>query len=89
MGEFIAGIIANAEKLGTLSAAGIWAFFTLMLIIYIAWDMKAKKQASEQAWEARIKDADSDNSIANAVEKMADQIKELRYKIEMCCRRKG
>lgn len=82
MGQIIDGIIGNAEKLGTLGAASIWAFFTLLLIAYITWDMKAKKSSSDQAWAARIKDAETDGMMAKAVEKLADQIKELRHKLK-------
>lgn len=79
--DFINHIIGNAEKLGALSAAAVWAFFTLVLIAYIAWDMRIKKQSSDSAWEARLKEAESDSLMANAIEKLSEQIKELRMKM--------
>lgn len=82
MSELIDGIIQNAEKLGQLSATAIWAFFTLLLVFYIYWDMRAKKTSSDQAWSARIDEAKADSAIANAMEKLADQVKELRHKLK-------
>lgn len=79
--QLIEGIIKNAERLGALSATAIWAFFTLILIGFITWKMKAESQASEAAWTARIEEAKADGMIANALEKLSDQVKELRFKI--------
>lgn len=75
-------LIDGAERLGALSVAAVWAFFTIILIAYVVWDLRTKKEASELAWQARIKDAETDGLIANAIEKLADQIKELRYKLK-------
>lgn len=77
---FLKGIVDNAEKLGTFSAAAVWAFFTLVLIAYIFFDMRAKKQAAALAWQARLKEAEADILMANAVSKLAD---EVRYKISL------
>jgi hypothetical protein len=75
-------LIGGAEKLGTLGAAAVWAFFTLILIFYIVWTQRTQKQASESAWEARIEEAKADGLIASAISKMADEIKELRHVID-------
>lgn len=75
-------IVDGAERLAGLSVAAVWAFFTIILIAYVIWDQKTKKQASEMAWQARIKDAETDGMMANAIEKLADQIKELRIKLK-------
>lgn len=80
--KIFTNLIEGAEKLGTLSVTAVWAFFTIILIGYIIWDMKIKKEASELAWQARIKDAETDGMVANAIEKLADQIKELRHKLK-------
>lgn len=80
--EFIDKFIGNAEKLGALSATAVWAFFTLILLLYIVWDLRVKKQSSEQAWNARLKDSEADGMMARAIEKLADQIKELRHKLK-------
>lgn len=78
----ISGLIGNAQKLGELSVTSVWAFFTLILIGYIVYDMRIKKQAAESAWNARLEEAKADGLIAAALEKMANEIKELRYKIK-------
>lgn len=82
MDTLIDSLIVNAEKLGKLSGTAVWAFFTLLLIAYIIWEMKAKKSSSEQAWAARTKEAEADGMMANAVSKLADQIKEIRIKLK-------
>lgn len=74
--------IGGAERLGALGVSAVWAFFVVILIAYIAWDLKAKKEAAELAWQARIKESEADGMVANAIEKLADQIKELRYKLK-------
>jgi len=79
MKEIIKYFIGSAEELGALNAQSVWAFFTLVLIGYILYDMKIKKKSSEDAWAARIEEAKADVMIAGALEKLADDIKELRH----------
>ncbi len=80
--KVVSDVIGNAEKLAGLSVTGVWAFFTLVLIAYIVYDMKLKKQASDSAWDARLEEAKADGLIAAALEKMSNEIKELRYRIK-------
>jgi len=75
-------LIGGAEKLGALGAAAVWAFFTLILLGYIFWIQRAQKQAAESAWAARLEEAKADAMMASAVEKLADQIKEIRHTIK-------
>lgn len=75
-------LIGGAEKLGALGAAAVWAFFTLILLGYIAWSKRTADKASESAWAARIEEAKADSLIASAMSKMADEIKELRHSID-------
>jgi len=80
--QLVDQLIGSTENLAKLGAIGAWVFFTLVLLIERAWTQRAQKQASESAWEARIEEAKADDAMANAVEKLADQIRELRYKIK-------
>ncbi len=79
--KLIGALVENAEKLGTFSAAAVWAFFTLVLIGYIFFDMRDKKKAAESAWSARLEEAKADALMASAIEKLADQIREMRYSL--------
>lgn len=78
----IGHLIGSTENLAKLGAIGAWVFFTLVLILYVVWTQRAQKQSSEQAWEARIEEAKADGMIASAIEKLRDEIRELRYKIK-------
>lgn len=78
----VSDLIGSAEKLGTLSAAAIWALFTLMLITYIVWDLRTKRQMSELSLQVRIKDAESDIRIADAFDKVVEEFKEFRHVIK-------
>lgn len=75
-------LTTSAATLGQLSAQATWAFFTLILIGYIFYTMKTQKEAAQMILEARIKDAEADSLMAQAVDKLADQIKELRYRMD-------
>lgn len=74
--------ISGADRLGALSASGVWAFFCLVFIIYIFWDLRQKKVSAEAAWKARLEEARADTLMAVAIEKLASEIQELRYKID-------
>lgn len=75
-------LIAAADKIGQLSVEGVWALFTMVLIGYIFYNTKTQKESAQLILEARIKDAEADGMMAEAVEKLADQIKELRYRMD-------
>lgn len=82
IGQFFGGLdklIGGAERLGTLSAAGIWAFFTLVLIAYLFLDLRRQQKASQIAWNARLEEVKGEALVAAALERMADEIKELRH----------
>lgn len=80
--EWINQFIGSAEKLGTLSATAVFGLFDIIFIAYIGWDLKGRKQAEEIRLQMRLKDAESDILFAKALEKMADELKEFRYKIQ-------
>ncbi len=78
MNTIIDTLIKNAEKLGTLSATAIWAFFTLILLGYIAWNLKNQRDGEKRNFEMRIKDAETDGAVAAAVDKIANEFRDLR-----------
>lgn len=80
--QILDGFINQANRLGLLPAASIWAFFTLILLTYIVWTLKNQRQGEKTNFEMRMKDAETDNAMAHAVEKMAEQIRELRFIIK-------
>lgn len=82
MVDFIESIIENAQKLGALSAAAVWAFFTLLLIAYFIYQLKIQRESSRDAWEARKSEAKADLLIAGAVEKTNERFMDLEKKIE-------
>ena len=78
LNELIDGVL----RLEALSVAGVWAFFTLVLIVFLTWLLRTQKQSSEKAWEARIEEAKADGMIASALEKLRDEIRELRHRVK-------
>lgn len=81
--------ISGAERLGALNPSAVWAFFSLTFLLYILYDARQKKISSDQAWQARLRESEADTLIASAIDKLADsiedleeQVKELRHKLE-------
>ena len=77
--EWLEGVIKSAEKLGGLSSATIWAFIS----IYFVWDAKQKKESADKAWTARSEEAKADLMMVAAVDKMSEEIKELRQEVRL------
>ncbi len=75
--DWLEGLIKSADKLGNLSAGAIWAF----IVVYFIWDAKQKKESSDKAWAARTEEAKADQLMASAIEKMAEELNELRQEI--------
>lgn len=80
--KILTEIIGSAEKLGTLSAAAVWAFFTLLLITYIIWNLRAQKQAELKAFEMRIRDSRADLLTIKTIEKLVSELRDLKYQIK-------
>lgn len=80
--KILTEVIQGAERLGAFSSSSVWAFFCLVLIAFIFYDKRNQKQSYDNAVEARLAAAKADVLIASSVEKVAEEVKELRYKIE-------
>lgn len=75
-------LLSSTEALAKMGAIAAWVFFTLVLLIDRFLTERAQKKAAERMVEVRLKDLETDAMMATAVEKLSDQIKELRYKIK-------
>lgn len=75
-------LIGSTEGLAKLGAVGAWIFFTLILIIYVVWLQRQQAHGAQDASESRVKHAEATVLTAKAIEKLADQIQELRYKLK-------
>lgn len=75
-------IIINTDNLAKLGAIGICIFFIFILIAFIIWLLKLQATASKQAWEARVAEAEADKLMGGALEKLRDELRELRYTIK-------
>lgn len=75
-------LTSEAENLAKLGAIGAWIFFTIILLLERAWTIKQQKASADHAWEARVEEAKADVMMAGAVEKLAEQIRDLRYEIK-------
>ena len=83
--ELIDKIISSADKLGTLSTAAILAFFCLVFLLYILYNIHQQRVGSTTAWEARFKEAEADAAMAQALEqgfdKISTELREVRYEV--------
>lgn len=78
----LAQLIGSTESLAKLGTIAAWVFFDLVLIIYVVWLQRLQAQGARDASEARVKDAEATILSSQVIEKLADQIRELRYKIK-------
>lgn len=76
--EWIGRLINSAEKLGALPVAAVWAFVAISEALYIFMDARAQHKARELSQKIRLRDAESDILMAQALDKIAD---EVRFKI--------
>jgi len=74
--EGLGHIIGNAETLAKLGAIGAWVFFTLVLLIHAVWLQRLQSKGAEDSYNARIEEAKSSIMMANALTKLADEIRE-------------
>lgn len=82
LADIIKHLLSSTEALAKMGAIAAWVFFTLVLLIDRFMSERAQKKYAERNVELRLKDLETDVMMANAVEKLSDQIRELRYKIK-------
>ena len=84
----------GASRLGDLSASGVWAFFTIILVVYIFIKLRQERLMGERAWEIRTKEIQADIGMSQAIvngfdklsgrindglDKASDELKEMRH----------
>lgn len=67
-------VIASANSLGAMQASAIWALVSGMLAVYIWRNQKHHANYDTQWQEIRIKEAEGDIKIADAVRALADVV---------------
>lgn len=75
-------LIDGSARLAALGAGGVLVFFNFVLIIFIAWLLKNQKEGAEKSFSARIKESEDGVLMANAVAKLADELKEIRHNLK-------
>lgn len=82
-------LIRNANSLGAMQASAIWALISSILFIYIWRIQKHHADYDDQWQDIRIKEAEGDIKIAEAVKSLADvvikqneQITEIKFIID-------
>lgn len=82
-------LIGNANALGAMQASAIWALVSALLAVYI-WRINKHHEAYDMQWQdIRIKEAEGDIKIAEAIKVLGDvvgrqndQITEIRFIID-------
>lgn len=70
----IEDIIAQANNLGAMQASAVWALVSTMLAAYI-WRMQKHHATYDAQWQdIRIKEAEGDIKIAEAVKSLSDVV---------------
>lgn len=89
-------LIRNANSLGAMQASAIWALVSLMLAFYI-WRIQKHHADYDAQWQnIRIKEAEGDIKIADAVKSLSDvvarvndQTTEIRFIIDERLKKQG
>lgn len=75
-------MVKGAEQLGALSSNSVWALFSFLFISYIGFDLRAKAKSNREILDVRLAESKADVMMAAAIDNMADEIKELRHKLD-------
>ncbi len=78
MSDTIKYIFESADRLGALNPASIWALVALAMGWHIYNTGKQSKKNMEEWQKIRISDAQSDYILAQAVQKMADEMAQIK-----------
>lgn len=73
------GLTVGAAKLGVLPATAVWAFFSLILMLYVVWLQHMQRVGAEEAWTVRLEESRADALMAQAIGQLSNEIKELRH----------
>lgn len=80
--EVVNKTVSAAKELGDLPSSAIWALFCLVLVAYVWYTAKSNRQTDLQWQGIRLKDAEADAAMAQAVGKMADEISHLKVIVD-------
>lgn len=64
-----------------MDACSIWAFIAIGAVTLLGYVLRQSFKAKDVAMEIRMEEAKADIEMTNAIERLAEQIKELRHLI--------
>lgn len=70
--------VQSANALGALGVTAVWALFCMCLVAYIIWTLKQAKASDKQWQDIRMKEALSDQSVGEALSRIADKVAQLQ-----------
>lgn len=82
IGNILTQFIDGSAKVAALGVSGVLAFFMLVQLGFIMWLLKSQKEGAKLSYDTRIEEAKDGMLMANAVDKLANEIKELRYSMK-------
>lgn len=82
-------LINGAKQLGELTTTEIWALLSLVLTLALVYMIRQNSQAGQRANDMRLEDVQADMKVAAAIEKLADEIQELRHDLPASTSSKG
>lgn len=72
--EIVGKAVSAAKDLGDLPSAAVWALLCLILLYY-TWNRDQYNRKVDKEWQIiRLKDAEADAAMAQAVGKLADEV---------------
>jgi hypothetical protein len=80
--DIVGKAVSAAKDLGDLPSGATWALLCLILLYY-TWNRDQYNRKVDKEWQViRLKDAEADAAMAQAVGKMADETSKLRTIID-------
>lgn len=71
-----------AKKLGSLDQSTIWALISIVLFLALVYMIKQHSKAGEKAANVRVQEATAMIQMTSAIEKLANELQELRHSIK-------
>lgn len=75
---YLGRLISDAKELGALDASTIWALVSMALSFYVYRSEKSKKDVVDSWQNIRIEEAKADLVMAQAVERLTNEVAQMK-----------
>ena len=79
---YLGRVIHDAKQIGELGPASTWAFVSIMMVAYL-WKLTNQQKKADDKWQdIRTQQAIAEDKLADALQKMADEVGKLRIVVD-------